>query len=138
MSVSIRIFSRNRPSDPVTEAMLWQQVTVRRVYLDFLYDSSARVVVAQGPFQIAEVVLLELIPFDLLSRPRYPGSLLFRAEPIPLWSANIERLALGPDAQAAERLRLNVMPESVQRFPMYDKRVRVNVEDVLQSGFDHE
>jgi hypothetical protein len=118
--------------------MLWQQFEVGRVYFDFLNDSRVAVLMGKRPVHRAEVILLELIPLNLSRVLTKSRPLIFTAEPIPLWSANVEEVRLIEQADTTERIRLNVVPDPIQTFPFYDQRICINIENVIETSLNHE
>src|SRR5438477_4732783 len=138
MSALLRIFTREFGQNSVPDTVLRQEVSVRRLYLDPCYNSRATVIMGQTPAHRMEIILLELIPVHFPRVERYTGSLHFASESVPLWSANIQHARLIDNAQTSERMRLDVVPNSFQCFPPHDKRVRIHIEDIRQTGLNHQ
>lgn len=137
MTATLRVFTSESGRDGVPNTMLRQQFSVGRIYLDFFYDSSARVLMGETPSQTMEVILLELIPFHFPSVERYSGALGLAAESVPLWSANIQHARLIDDSQASERVGFHVLPNSFKCFPPHNQRIRIDIQNILKPGIDH-
>src|SRR5437588_10012853 len=98
----------------MAELFLQQQLVIGSIYFNCLHDSRARELMRKPPPGRAETILLELIPLHHTSRIRNPRSLIFTAEPIPLWSANVELVTLIDESKATEFLRLNADTQTLQ------------------------